>query len=667
MAYTTSTQNLYKENLEDVYFYTSSLFSSQDKEILQSDITPIQRIKKLNEITQEIKTSDSIVTTNIIKIIRKKYLLKILQDLVNIRHIDSLKKDNLKDKLVSFINEEITYIDSRPLKKKDGNFLFNISYLSKNYGPDEKRKFLIKDFFSNNCKTYINSYKEKLIAGGKLLYRYLLYIESKELNDEQLENLITFLVIQPEGISYVEKDIADNTFEPLINNKKIFNHSLGLLQAKIQKNETTYSSLSEDDKTILKTFFYLKTSPKESKKLIKKLEEKKEREKLFAEVKPNILLLQLYSLEEDISKLVNVKYDPKIKISKLDFIFDLQFFNSLELCNKVREKVLNICREAFREETKAVKTIKSSLIVNHTLKFTKKAASIFSIVIFLFVIKFYHYYFYDIESIYKNKFFNESKISLESIPYPPELKDTLNPSQNELRQKQRLDYIRDLNTRYFKILTLLLNPVLDDDLLHVDSIEQILPSELKDIQNIKAVKEPLSKIININEWQNIYEPLFGVNILTEYNAYGAIVNFLCPPLSYHIVKDLSGKPIEKNGKLEMYAPLPEKEMLKRDLIQRFSKEPLSQDIEPKNYINKHDTNYKKIKTACNKLFAKIQKLKNITIKRYRESTKQEEKEQLKTLLKAISLIEVRIKDLNIKIQKRYLQIVKNNTYRLEVE
>ena len=320
-----------------------------------------------------------------------------------------------------------------------------------------------------------------------------------------------------------------------------------------------------------------------------------------------------------------------------------------EMIKKAKKTAKNLCKSAYEEEISKINKIKKENQIKKLKKITKITSSILAIIIVIASIKFSTYYFFNIESIYKNQYLKNAKVSMEAIAYPPQLKDSMNPTVNETRQKQRLDYIRDLNSRYFKTIDLFLNPNLNKETIKTSLKDISIPDGLNNISTITLVRNNLN-IFTQNEWEENFNPLIGPNVLTQLRAYGAIANFLMPPLAHHIVKDLNGLPVNS---LSIYNPPNEKEILS--------------GYEPKDYLINHDKTYESINKNVSELLKRLLNRKKELMKTYNETQSREVKESTKNSLHAIALIESRILDLSSKIKARRDYIIKNNTYRLPLE
>ena len=195
----------------------------------------------------------------------------------------------------------------------------------------------------------------------------------------------------------------------------------------------------------------------------------------------------------------------------------------------------------------------------------------------------------------------------------------------------------------------------------VSLMKQLIVLNLKSILGIRLY---LSKLLTNEEWENKFKALIGPNVLTELRAYGAISNFLLPALAHYVLKDADGRPLTKNSLIVVHEPLPEKEMLQRDLLERFGTAEQI-DTEPKNYIDKYDENYKKIIQANDVLLKKLEKEKIKLFKDY--NLNKANKKDIKYTLEAVSLLESRLIDLKRKVKERHDYIVRNNTYRAPLE
>ncbi|MBI3309072.1 MAG: hypothetical protein HYZ79_06830 [Candidatus Melainabacteria bacterium] len=99
----------------------------------------------------------------------------------------------------------------------------------------------------------------------------------------------------------------------------------------------------------------------------------------------------------------------------------------------------------------------------------------------------------------------------------------------------------------------------------------------------------------------------------------------------------------------------------------FNQSPLRSELEPKIYIRKYDDNYKKTVQEINKLLEEIKNKKNQTIKSYKKTKDLQKKTHFKNTLIAIAILESRLIDLKSKVNDRFNEIVKNNSYRVPME
>lgn len=705
-----------EEEKQDIYDLVLCLYGVNDAISRDSKLNSLIRlgglidskanvVGKLNK--QVLKSADDAeeLFNHAIKSLEKGYLLKILDDLLGIS-LNALSKTELSNEsILSAVLNEIGYLDGKNFQKKlntsfrfldlDEIFLderkikillndlfkyeneFSGGFISKNDNAG-KRLAIIHELFKGNFRDYLQTFKEKTPLIAQKIYKQLLYLELQQLDCHQLSDFIRYFMEKPIGVRYLEdqnneykkaKLLLQNSFLHLLmkDGQKEFCKILECIRLNI-KNEQS-PKLTDEEKNLISILFWLKNSPKESLKKINLILEILNKQFIFAEDSPNLLFMHLNSIEEEVSKLVNKSYKSSVNKAPSYTIQNVNYegLNKIsEVCNKVNTKTLEICQKVLGEEEKIVRKLISEWRAKILRKVSKAFSTVVLVFVLLFSMKFGSYYFFDIESNYKNNFLRSAKLSVEAIPYPVGLKDSVDPVRNEIRQRERLDQIKDLNLRYFKTLTLFLAPEIPEDVIKKSISNTQLPEEIQNLDKINNIRNSLVSLISKGEWNTTYGPLIGFNVLTELRSYGAISNFLIPPLAYHVIKDSSGLPVRLQSSLQVYRPPKENEILRNDLINRFSKIPEVGD-QPGIYVRKYDLNYKKIAKANKILIKKLQTKKKELIGKYREETSRKDQLVLKDTLKVIAMLEFRLKDLQEKISHRYNYIVTNNTYRLPLD
>ena len=513
-----------EEVKEEILDYVSNLFSISDSLVLDSKKDPLNRISELEVLKKKVfKSVESeykessyekkLTFDEAFKSTEKNYLRRILSDLLGISP-DINPKVSTESALACTLNE--------------------MGCTEANVGNDLKRQTILKESFKENYKKYLSAFTEKISPSAATVYKHSLFLEAKNLENDELQKLI-------------------------------------------------FSFLGKDENN--------------------------------------------------------------------------------EICNKTREKVLNLFKTVLEEETNIIKKLKSEKQKQRIKKASKITIAYLLIALVVFSLKFTYDNFIDIEGVYKNNYLKNATLSLAAVQYADEFKDSLDPLKNEIRQRQRLDLIRDLNLRYFKIITLFLSPDLNYKLIKDSFLTLPISEELKDIQTIKTVRTALSNLFTQNEWKKDIEPMVGLNVLEELRAYGAICNFLVPSLAHHVIKDENGLPLKKDSKIQMFNPSPEKEILRKILLERFKKLTDEKYTEPKDYIDKYDENYMNIKNTCNLLFKKVRVKKTELFSAYKKSTNGKKSQDIKYILRAVAMLESTLEDLQAKVQKRHDFIVKHNTYR----
>ena len=597
---------------EDISDYVSSLFGINDCLINDSSLNPQVRLQELEKVKKEIIKQfedgqfqdeyKSLLGSEALSL-ERKYLFNILSDLLAV----TKEEEITKEKFLESILNEFSYLDSNDFYKNPESDIRLVNFEDFPVSESDinlKRKQIIKNSFEGNLEKYLNLFREKCLNVTSTLYKQALFIESQNLTNDQIKNLIQYLAAISEHAKYSKNKpyektevLLENKFiaRLMTNGKKEFMEALKIIKLK--------DSLTEDDKDLVSLFLWLKKSPEENVKVIEALLDISERKKIFPEEKP-----------------------------------------TNELCLKVKENVFEIKHTVIDEEQKLIKGLiaEEKRIKRKALE--KRIARVFAAFLLIITLKLGYNFFTDIERIYKTNFIKTARISMESIPYPGEIKDSLNPGINETRQRQRLDFIRDLNLRYFKILSIFLSP--EQNLTDSEISLLAIPDAIKDKAAIKTVRAQLVHIISKKEWKENFEDLFGKNVLTQLRAYGAVSNFLLPVLGHYVLRDSHGMPVVRNGQIQIYSAPSEKEFLN--------------GLEPKVYIEKYDQNYKNILKSCKTLLQRIQKRKSDLFREYKKNKKSKE---LNLTFKAISILESRLVDLISKIQQRHDYILEHNTYR----
>ena len=635
---------LEEDSRQDTYDDISMLFSIDDDIILDSKFAPDIQLKHLSNTRTKIKKAiqadlhNNAETSEMLELISREYLTSIIRTILDI-HSNEIYTTN---DFSLALQRQFSIIDAIEFSSlTNNNFKCTILDSFKD-SPSENRALIINDIFHGNHRKYLASVKEKLLVLSRILFKYMLFQKIQQLNYNSAQSLIQYLMYTPSNISYTE--LSNKTAESfdmywrnlLVQNQK----ELYLLIQCIQESP-------KQNKEFISLFKWLCHSPKDAKQTIKILKELHSRKTAYAEDKPNMLMLHLYDIEEKINSSLGKKADIWTN-QKYDFKSTPKEMNETKrICESIATETINICKQVLDNEIKATKALQRTSILNKLKLLSRKALYILPILAITSILLYGYYYFYNIESIYSNNFLKKAKISMDATPYFKELKDSTDPVENEIKQKQRLDYINNLNARYFKILAVFLNPTISEDTIY-SSISTInLQEELKDIQTLSEIRAELSTLLSTEEWKT-FEPMLGPNILSQLRAYGAICNFLVPSLAHYIIQDEAGRPIKLNGKMQVNKPVDEKKILK---------------FEPRVYIDKYDKNYQNIKLTTNTLLKKVASKKDELIKRFKQSKLKEEKAKLKRILRGVAVLETRLKDLEKKINKRHGYIIKHNTYR----
>lgn len=689
------------ETIEDTHEFVSSIFSIEEDLILNPDLYPIDRLNKLNE-TRKKADQESLETSEdkelhfrIIETINKNYLIKIFQDLLDLDIYEYDFNASLKNNILYILQKNTTYFDTlsarSPLdleKKLSFNERlkelfrdkdeFNYTFTEPEKDYKNKRNLTIKECFNGDNKKYLDFFREKILSVSPTIWKHLLIQELKKLDLESSKTILTYLMQTHVQCTYINRDSkqmkkAELFFNSnhwgnlLIKDQKSFYLSLQLIFNKLKESNFREDELTEYNKNIVQTLIWLKSSPKESLEILEILTELYKREKSFALNKPNNLILHLHNVKDRIGKEIKKKTEPPYTTSFDNLAITNEMLIARNICNAITERVTLICTEVLADEELLIKE-KIKTERNNQLKKLSKNLIYLAIVFFLLgTIWFGYYYFFNIESIYKNSFQKNTKLAMESTPYLTDLKDSLDPIKNETNQRLRLDHINNLNSRYFKVLSIFLNPELTDKEIGSSLPSLNIPKSIKNIDSINIIRDSISKIFSKEEWKSAIEPMLGPNVLTELRAYGAISDFLVPSLAHYVIIDDNGQPLKVNRKIQVFSPHSEKEGLRKTLIAKLGKAPDDTLTEPKYYIDNFDSNYINIKNTVELLLSKITGLKEITTNEYNKASSKEEKFKLKKTLQGIALAEVRLLDLKSKIQLRHDYIVAKNTYRAPLE
>jgi len=662
---------------EDIYEFVSSLFNLEEKTLLNDELFPLSRLENLNktrekvseQIYKESKEEPEKEETykNAAQTISHNYLTRIIQDLLKIAPADLNPSEDLTNNILYLIQRKITYFDTINKNTKtllnqeylkelfNNNQEFNYTFLNDERNCSKKRDLIIKEVLKGNSRKYLNVFKEKLLSVSILVCKQILFLELQKLSYDEISKILTYLM-HTNDCAYInlnnnQSKNAELFFQSnywgklLTKDQTHFYSSIQSIYNKLKNHDFSEEILTEHNKDLIETLLWLKSSPKDALQTLEILTNLYERDSAFAFDKPNNLILHLYALKREIAGLIGKTETYLVDKKTSDQILPDETLTAKAFCDSITKKVLNICQKILHEEELLVKTIIKTETSKRLRQIAQKSFYIISVILFLAILKFSHYYFFDIQSIYKNNYLKTAKSAIESTPYFIELKDSLDPVKNETNQKLRLDYINNLNARYFKVLTIFLSPDLSDEVIKNSLPSLIIPKNIKDINSIKIIRGSLSNMFSRNKWKTNIEPMLGPNVLTELRAYGAICNFLIPSLAHYVTLD-------KNGMIQISAS-----SVKKDII----------GTEPRYYIDKFDTNYKNIRHTSHILLSKIISLKTDTINKYKKTSSKEEKIKLKTILQGIAILEVRLNDLLDRIQSRHDFIVKHNTYRALID
>ncbi len=662
-----------ENNFEEISEYILGLFTIENEKILNKELSINEQISFLFVISEKIRKvviaelseselkNKKYFVSEFINKFKKLYLIKIAQNLldtdVHINNINSLKK-----KIFSSIIKDINYFDSIGFQKKptikmqygkldaivldrkiihnlfENESEFNLSFITEERNFNKRRELIVRECFKNNTNKYLNCFKKKLLKYSPVIYKQLLLNELKELKSESIINLIQYLTHTQDEPSLTLKNnsnldllLQDTFWVSMLTERQ---DDFYLLLESIKNKFQTNQPLSEYENNLISMFYWLKSNPVQSLKTIDSLNELIEQQSICPKGFLSMLYVHIQRLKE------------RFKDVKVENDF----------CKRIEEKTLLLSREMLREEKNIIKQLQKTKIIQDSKMAGKRLTVLITVVMVVTAIKYVHYNFFDIDGIYQNTHLKNTKLTMEAIPYFTGVKDSLNPVVNEIRQKQRLDYIKDLNSRYFKVFDVLLNPNLIEKNIN-DSLPQlVLSKELKSLKKINLIRSKLTRLFLKDKWANEIEPIIGPNLLTEIRSYGAICDFLVPALAHYTV-------IDKNGKFLVIKSKNEKEILKQDLITRYKKLPARDEFEPKNYIDKYDQSYKNILSVTDLISEKINGEKNKTMQEYKKSHLKSEKESFKIILNGIAEIEARLNDLNYKIRERHDFVVKHNTYR----
>lgn len=664
---------------EDIYEFVSSLFNLEEKTLLNDELFPLIRLENLNktrekvfeQIYKELKEEPEKeeIYKDAAKTISHNYLIRITQDLLKITPADLNPSEDLTNNILYLIQRKITYFDTINKNTKTKTLLnkeylkelfnndkeFNYTFLNDERNCSKKRDLIIKEVLKGNGRKYLNVFKENLLSASILVCKQILFLELQKLSYDEISKILIYLM-HTNDCAYInlnnnQSKNAELFFksnywgELLTKDQTPFYSSIQSIYNKLKNHNFSEEILTEHNKDLIETLLWLKSSPKDALQTLEILANLYERDSAFAFNKPNNLILHLYTLKGEIAGLIGKTETYLVDKKTSDRIPSDETLAAKAFCDGITKKVLNICQKILHDEALIVKTIIKTEINKRLRQIAQKSFYIISVVLFLALLKFSHYYLFDIQSIYRNNYLKTAKSAIESTPYFIELKDSLDPVKNQTHQKLRLDYINNLNARYFKVFTIFLSPDLSDEVIKNSLPSLIIPKNIKDINSIKIIRGSLSNMFSRNKWKTNIEPMLGPNVLTELRAYGAICNFLIPSLAHYVTLD-------KNGMIQISAS-----PAKKDII----------GTEPRYYIDKFDTNYKNIRHTSHILLSKIISLKTDTINKYKKTSSKEEKIKLKTILQGIAILEVRLNDLLDRIQSRHDFIVKHNTYRALID
>ena len=689
----------------DLYDYVFGLFSIHDEVILNHKSDPSCRLEELSSASSKalklIKSNKEITeysNEDLFKALYKTertYILNIASSFLNIDlEILSEDRNKIESGIILLAQKEIDYFDSVFFLQKsklsskfltleeiyssikiDRDLINNLFANKKEFEltlppgkqkDDTIRSVLIDKFFNGDFNDYLKSIRKKIPDISKKVLQILIFLEMHKMTNEEISGLIKYLITKSalkdnEDINNVTYRNAKTLFESeswkyLIQDRKGFYSLIQSIREKELNTRYNQQILSENELQIITIFYWLKTSPKQSLKMFKHFNSLSKRREAFAHGSENNLILLLDNLEQSVSAQIKNKGQKTIADENLKSTY------YETLCKTVLKETVNVCLKALAQEEKTVQDITNSQKIKKVKSFVRYIVLLILNISIISIALYSHWYFFDIGSIYSNNYLKKAKLSMETIPYFTELKDSADPIQNEIKQKQRLDYIKDLNSRYFKIFALFLNPSVSDS-----EIKNSLPlisiqEKLRDFKKIKLIRAELSNIYPRGKWNNI-EYLIGLNVLTQLRAYGAICNFLLPSLAHYAIEDKNGLPFKINGKFQINNPTDEKELIRKDLIARFNKISNLLSIEPKFYITHYDETYKNISFELNVLLNKLTNKKTNIIALYKKTNSNQERENLKIILEGISVLEVRLNDLKKKILERRDCIIRNNTYR----
>ncbi len=699
------------DEASEAFDYISFLFQSENLFLNDAAISPGKRlcnIKGLKEkITNEFESQESRTLEQslesiypIIESVEKKYLLKIFRDMLCVSSGMLFDGEINKEEFLNLAFKEFGFLDLEYSKKNSFTNLKNVvpidpqnlyqqflrseneltyDYFEPNDSLSIKREKIINGLFIGDLEAYKNVLRQKVKVVGKQLFKLLLFKELEKIEkNNELAILLLDLLSCPENMDCVsvEKDVKEqlenlisknNLVSLLSEGQKQLYKTLKVIKSKLEKNDL--QKLPEDDKDVLNLFLCLKSNPSNTTKALNAFNEIIEQKSLYSDEKINVLYSSVLMIENEIGKVLeDVRVSKNIVLwEKFENIISVKNKQLASLIKGVNSSVLNCCKNVYDSELTFVKELKLQKLKSKFKKTIKFSVIVFTLALFLFLLRVVFVYFFDISSVYKNKYLPRAENILKSVPYPGKLKDSLDPVRNEIKQRERLDYIKDLNSRYFKVLSLYLSPQLPESFVKDSVADILIPDDLKNKESILNSRSVLSNIASREEWGNRYELLIGVNVLTQLRAYGAIANFLLPSLSHHVIKDERGLPVKKGNLFQLYSPLQEREMLKKDLMERFGKIPYVDALSPAVYIDRYDDNYKNISVGTKLLQIKVNNVKLKTIWNYKKSKSKEQIRKLKDVLQAIAVVESRIKELRLKIKERHDYIVRHNTYRAQLE
>ena len=400
------------ETNEDIYEFVSSLFSLEEKVLLQNELSPLVRLEKLNFIREKVfkqaYNESEERFDNAIKATSRNYLIRIFQDFLNIDIYELDKTRDLADNIFCLIQKKINYFDtidkSLKLKKISLKELFkdekefNYTFLSGESVGYKKRNLILREAFSNNSKRYLQVFKEKLFLASAIIYKQILFLELQKLNYDEIARILVYLMHTSSDYTYIElnNDQSKNAElffkssywgELLTKDQRSFYSSVQSIFNKLQKHDFSEGALTEHNKDIVETLLWLKSSPKESLQTLEIVGDLYERDNLFALNVPTNLILYLDEVKEKLCRLVK---NPRIQFSDKkisDLTYTGEMLIAKTFCDSVTEKVCNICHAVLHAESSLVKDIIKAKTNKKLKEIVKKLFYIILVIIFLTILK----------------------------------------------------------------------------------------------------------------------------------------------------------------------------------------------------------------------------------------------------------------------------------------